>query len=83
MGWSTGSSLFSDIIEILKAEIDDEDIREEIYVRMIEVFQDHDCDNLEECLGEDTVFDNVFNNQYPDDIVSGEDSWDDQDNTQF
>ena len=51
MGWSTGSRLFSRIIEDLEDEITSTETRENIYKLLIPLFEDEDCDTLDECLG--------------------------------
>lgn len=66
MGWSSGSSLFSGIIDVLKKTVDD-DSRHQIYEELIELFEDQDCDTLSECLGEDEIFDEVWYEMYPED----------------
>lgn len=65
MGWSSGSLIFRDLINTLvDAEIEDE-VRSQIYESMIQTFEDYDCDNLDECLGKDKVFDDVFKELNP------------------
>ena len=67
MGWASGSSLFSDIIDAINdSEIDDE-TRQQLYQRLIPIFEDEDCDTLGECLGQDKAFDSVYKQLYPDD----------------
>ena len=66
MGWASGSSLFSDIIETIQFHVPDEDTRGNMYVELISAFEAADCDTLDECLGEDPVFDSVFNTACPD-----------------
>lgn len=56
MGWSSGSTLLSDIIETLKAHVDDE-VRRIIYPDIVEAFEECDCDTIDECEGIDPVFD--------------------------
>lgn len=60
MGWSTGSSLFSDVISILKDKIEDDVQREDLYYDLIEAFENYDCDTLDECKGEDKAFDRAY-----------------------
>ena len=61
MSWSTGSSLFSDIIGILQEQVPDDRVREEIYEELIRCFwNDYDCDTLDECQGDDKAFDRAF-----------------------
>lgn len=73
MGWSSGTRIFSEIIDVLKENVDDS-AREVIYEQLIEIFQEADCDNLDECLGEDDVFDDVWKRLYP-----IEEDWEDSD----
>lgn len=67
MGWTSGSVLFSDIIGAINdCDIDDE-IRHMLYEKLIPIFEDEDCDTLQECLGQDSVYDKVYNTLYPQD----------------
>ena len=79
MGWSSGSTLFNNIIvALIDADIDD-DSRENVYRAIIPCFEDMDCDTLMECLGEDKIFDFVYkelNKEYFDDY---EENWEEQD----
>ena len=65
MGWASGSSMFSDIIEFLMETVDDEEVRKDIYVGLIEIFENKDCDTLYECQGQDPAFDEVWEELYP------------------
>lgn len=65
MGWSSGSSLFSEIISVIKDNVIDDLIRKEIYTSLIPAFEEEDCDTLEECLGEDDAFDDAYHDYYP------------------
>ena len=49
MGWASGSSLFSEIIEAAKEAIPDPAIRKEFYWKTIVSFENFDCDTLSEC----------------------------------
>lgn len=60
MGWSSGTKVFRDVVEILKEKIDDFDLRVEMYVDLIDVFSNHDWDNYDEILGEDEAYDEAF-----------------------
>jgi len=60
MGWASGSRLASELIEALAEIVDDDDVRQTFYSRMIEIFEDHDCDTLDECCGIDAAFDEAF-----------------------
>lgn len=60
MGWSTGASIFTEIAQIITDHVNDEDDREAMYMELIELFQDYDCDNLDECAGVDFILDEVL-----------------------
>jgi hypothetical protein len=65
MSWANGSRIFSDIIEALnELDIDDE-TRTEIYGSLIEIFENYDCDTLDECLQEDNAFDSAYLELHP------------------
>jgi hypothetical protein len=78
MGWASGSSLFSDIIEAVNDCDIDEETRISLYEKLIPIFEDEDCDTLQECLGEDSSFDKVYHTLYPpdqeDDLVDFDDT---------
>lgn len=65
MGWSSGSRIMNEIIEVLKDVVDDRDERFDVYYRLIEIFENNDCDTLDECLNEDTAFDEAYRDIYP------------------
>ncbi len=77
MSWSRGSGIFTEIIEALNdADVDDSQ-REKIYTSLIEIFEDFDCDTLDECLGDDPVFDRVFKQSTAEEeIEDEEEDWD-------
>lgn len=75
MGWSTGSEIFSGLIEVLKDKVDDVPLREEIYDVLIPLFEDHDCDTLDECIDEDIAFKNSFIRIYPETELEEEDNF--------
>lgn len=65
MSWSSGSVMFSAIVEAMKENVEDSEIREAIYNILIDVFEDYDCDTLDECVGSDYAFDNAYESRYP------------------
>ena len=65
------SRLFGHIVEELESEIPDTETRESIYRVLIPLFEEEDC-SLEENLGEDVAFDNVFEELFPE-LLEGED----------
>jgi len=60
MGWSSGSLLFSDVAEIIADNVDDDARKLIMYKRLIESFQNHDCDTLDECTDIDPVLDTLL-----------------------
>jgi len=56
MGWASGSSLMSEVIRSMKAEVDSKP-RRRVYKILIPAFAGMDCDTLDECRGEDPVYD--------------------------
>jgi hypothetical protein len=82
MGWSSGSRIMTEIIEAAKDTISDDAERLDLYKIMIDIFEDHDCDTLNECLEIDDVFDEAYEDMHPeeDEIFDDEDrdDWDDQ-----
>jgi hypothetical protein len=67
MSWASGSSLISNIIEALDASEFDFDFenKKEFFKVLIEAFEDRDCDTTNECLGEDTAFDEAYYEVFP------------------
>lgn len=66
MGWSSGSGLFSNIIESLTESDLSYEQRKTVYLILIEHFEDKDCDTLGECVGEDDAFDDAYYEIHPD-----------------
>ena len=60
MGWSSGSSLFAEIAEILVEHVPDDAEREAVYEELIDAFEARDCDNLHECIGIDPILDDLL-----------------------
>jgi hypothetical protein len=60
MSWGRGSELFSDVAEIIAENVVDDNVRKLIYMRLIESFQNHDCDTLDECTDIDPVLDKLL-----------------------
>ena len=73
----------SEIIETVMEIVSDDVERADLYSSLIDIFEDHDCDTLDECLEIDEVFDEVWREKNPEedavDLTEGEgDDWDDQ-----
>jgi len=65
MGWSGGSRMMDDVIDLMGKHVKDKRLREKLYRGLIEIFEDNDCDTLYECVGHDKVFDEVWDDLYP------------------
>lgn len=59
MGWASGSELMSEVISALQGEATDEG-RKRVYEHMIPAFSGMDCDTLDECRGEDPMYDEAL-----------------------
>jgi hypothetical protein len=66
MGWSGGTDLFRGLIESAMKYIPDFENRKSFYKEMLSAFEDHDWDCQTECMREDTAFDQVLKEVYPD-----------------
>ena len=78
MSWSEGSRLFTRVAEIIESVVTNQSDRKEIYEMLIETFQDHDCDTLDECMGIDPILDELL-----DELLEDEDYDDDLDDVGF
>jgi len=76
MGWNSGSSLFSDVAEIIAENVIDDNVRKLIYMGLIESFQNHDCDTLDECMDIDPALDKLLEALIEED-EEDEDEWPD------
>lgn len=66
MGWGSGSTLFSMVIDAVKPHVPDEAKRQEIYKPLIEAFESQDWDTQDECMGEDPAYDAALKELHPD-----------------
>ena len=60
MGWASGSEIMSEIIDETKLAIPKEKARRAFYRQMIHVFEQYDCDTLDDCRGADPIFDEAL-----------------------
>jgi hypothetical protein len=73
MAWTTGSQILDQIIEqLVDSEVSYDD-RKIVYEILLEVFEDFDAKNLEECLDNDKAWDEVWNEKYPPELEDEED----------
>lgn len=64
MGWSSGGRLLGDIVMSTKKSIPSK-YRKEYYKLLIDHFECHDCDVIDECLNIDKEFDKAYYELYP------------------
>lgn len=67
MSWSSGSEVAREIIVVVKKNVKDDKVRTKIYEKLIDIFEDQDCDTMYECIGVDKVYDRLYNELYPND----------------
>ena len=77
MSWGRGSELFSDVAEIIAENVVDDNVRKLIYMRLIEAFQNYDCDTLDECTDIDPVLDKLLLEALVEEDEEDEDEWPD------
>jgi hypothetical protein len=77
MSWSSGSSLFSDVAEIIAENVVDDNVRKLIYMGLIEAFQNYDCDTLDECTDIDPVLDTLLEALVDEDEDDEDNEWPD------
>ena len=65
MGWTSGSSIMSEIIETVENLVPNFNTRKEMYKRFIEIFENEDCDTLEECLDDSLAYKEAFQEVHP------------------
>jgi len=73
MAFSNGSQILDQIIENLVDSDVSYDDRKIVYEILLEVFEDFDAKNLEECLYMDKAWDEVWNEKYPPEVEDYED----------
>lgn len=65
MGWSGGSSVAANLIEVVSNRALRTCDKEAIYKVLINTLEDHDWDTQEECVGIDYIFDAVLKEMHP------------------
>ena len=73
MAFTNGSQIFGQFVEQLVDSDVSYDDRKIVYEILLEVFEDFDAKNLDECLDLDKAFDEVWNEKYPPEIEDLED----------
>ena len=73
MAFTNGSQIFGQVVEQLVDSDVSYDDRKIVYEVLLEVFEDFDAKNLDECLDLDKAFDEVWNEKYPPEVEEYED----------
>ena len=60
MGWSSGTSIAITIIDAVYDNVSDPQVREKIYIPIIEEMLDKDWDNYADCWNIDEAFNNAL-----------------------
>ena len=68
MGWSSGSSMLTDIVTELKDVLDDRTVKKTVFDILIKNFEAFDCDTIDEVVGIDEDFDEVYMQLYPEEF---------------
>ena len=66
MGWSGGSTVMNDIIDVVQKEIKDQGLKQRLFKGIIEALEGADWDTHDECLDQDIAFDAALAELYPD-----------------
>ena len=78
-----------DIIKAALESVTDDGERMDLYMQLIDIFQDNDCDTLYECVDDcsDPMFKDAYEAMHPEEDALIEDTdlddWDDQSNGSF
>lgn len=64
MGWGSGSTVMSPIIETAKKYVPAE-VRKDFYKEVILALEDSDWDTQSECIGQDPIFDEALKELHP------------------
>lgn len=60
MGWASGSLVMEKVIHAVEKTSLDEEEKVCLYLKLIDAFEDADCDTLDECVGESDAFDSAM-----------------------
>ena len=59
MGWASASNIMDAVIKGVKANVPDDNARREIYQPIYDALTQSDWDTVDECIGQDPVFDKI------------------------
>lgn len=65
MGFSSASYIMDEIISGLEPLIKNAELRKDVYIKIILALENADWDNLEECFGQDIVYDKAVKIIHP------------------
>lgn len=65
MGWGSGSELMESIVSSIENYVDEFDVRKKLYIDIISIFENHDWDTQDECIGSSEAFDAALAETHP------------------
>ena len=65
MGWASGTYVMGDIIDGLFEDIKDGEVRKQVYKSIIRALETADWDTQDECMGQDSAFDEALAELHP------------------
>ncbi len=66
MGWARGSEVMDGIILAVRGQVEDVKTRKAIYRDVVKVLRDQDWDTMDESLGVDSAYDELYAELWPD-----------------
>ena len=79
MGWSSGSGLLCQVIEIIEEHCHPDTDKVTLFTELITEFEDYDCDTINECLGQSPSFDIAYEKLYPESLDVMDSDYSDED----
>jgi hypothetical protein len=65
MGWASGSSLAEDVLKVVSPHIERRSDFKAVAKRILDLFEGHDCDTLDELRGQWAEVDELLDERYP------------------
>jgi hypothetical protein len=60
VGWGSGSQLLGEVVELIDPYIYGDVAKARVYAKLIDLFEDHDCDTIDEARGVSESFDKAI-----------------------
>ena len=65
MGFSSATYIMEELINGLEPLIKDEELRKDVYIKIINALENADWDNANECCEQDTAYDKALKEVHP------------------